>query len=64
VTYDQFGEPQDDQGESPEEQSEAWLAEHKQSCPGLLDRDGDQPRPCLICRPHLAPGRRVRLGLQ
>lgn len=24
---------------------------------GWLDRDADQPKPCLRCKPHLAPGR-------
>jgi hypothetical protein len=27
---------------------------------GWLDRDADQPRPCLVCRPHLADPYRAR----
>jgi hypothetical protein len=26
---------------------------------GWIDRDGDRPRPCLRCRPHLSPTRRA-----
>ena len=27
---------------------------------GWLDRDADHPRPCLICKPHLAPEARKK----
>ncbi len=63
MTYDQFGEPEPG---DPVEVSDEWPdvnAPH--TCDkGWIDREADQPRPCLICRPHLAPGRRVRLGQQ
>ncbi|MEU4804394.1 hypothetical protein [Actinosynnema sp. NPDC023587] len=29
---------------------------------GWIDPDADNPRPCLECKPHLAPARRVRTG--
>ncbi|MBP2341057.1 hypothetical protein JOF41_007311 [Saccharothrix coeruleofusca] len=29
---------------------------------GWIDRDADQPVPCLLCKPHLDPAKRVRLG--
>ncbi|ACU39383.1 hypothetical protein [Actinosynnema mirum] len=32
---------------------------------GWLDRDADHPRPCLVCKPHLAPGaRRARFAAE
>lgn len=36
---------------------------HPRRRKGWIDRDGDPPVPCLQCKPHLAPGRRVhRIG--
>lgn len=65
MTYDQFGEPEPEQDDVEEVPSgEAELAEHKARCSGWIDRDADQPKPCLRCRPHLAPEERRRaMGL-
>lgn len=67
MTYDQFGEPeseQEDQVTGDPPPSEAELAEHKKRCSGWVDRDADHPKPCLRCRPHLAPEERRRaMGL-
>lgn len=62
MTYDQFGEPETEQDDTAP--GEAELAEHKKRCSGWIDRDADHPKPCLRCKPHLAPEERRRaMGL-
>lgn len=57
---DRFGEPVEEPPE--DEQSPAPPAEDPCGCDhGWWDRDGDQPRPCFRCRPHLAPNARTRI---
>lgn len=54
-----YGDP------DPEAEQDATTAQpHDPRCrKGWIDRDGDQPVPCLVCKPHLAPELRVhRLG--
>ncbi len=65
MTYDRFGETDPAEPEPGESVlSDAELAAHKARCSGWLDRDADNPVPCLRCRPHLAPeARRKALGL-
>lgn len=67
MTYDRFGELEAEPGApgvDDQQQSEQELAAHKEKCSGWLDRNADQPKPCLRCRPHLAPeARRLRMGL-
>jgi hypothetical protein len=61
---DRFGDPV----EEPPEVSDEWPdvdPPHDPRCrKGWLDADADNPVPCLVCKPHLAPGRRVRIGQQ
>lgn len=47
MTLDRTGDP-----EPPEEHhcADGWLPGHT--------LDDDQPQPCLVCKPHLAPVRR------
>ena len=56
MSPNRYGERDDDQADTGD------LPAHPEPlCDrGWFDRNGDTPRPCLHCRPHLAPGRRVR----
>lgn len=52
MTYDRYGEPIAD------------TVDVHECDGGWIDRDADHPRPCLVCKPNLAPGRRrYRAGL-
>ncbi|SMD24195.1 hypothetical protein [Lentzea albidocapillata] len=59
--------PHDRYGETDDNENQAVTADRPQqtvhrlphACDqGWLDRNADHPRPCLTCRPHLAPHRR------
>lgn len=58
--YDRYGDLIEDQAD-PDRND----AEPRHDCDdGWIDRDVDNPLPCLVCRPHLAPdARRAALGL-
>lgn len=52
VPHDRYGEPIEDddpQIERPHRCQRGWI-----------DRNADNPVPCLVCRPHLAPENRTR----
>lgn len=65
MTYDRFGDT-DETPHAGENQAlaEEPLDEHRKRCRGWIDRNADNPVPCLRCKPHLAPEeRRKALGL-
>lgn len=58
IQHDRTGEPIEDESESVD------APFHDPRCRnGWIDRDADQPKPCLLCRPHLAPERLHRRAL-
>lgn len=48
MTLDRTGEPIEEIGHDPRCNN------------GWIDRDGDHPRPCYQCKPHLLPANRRR----
>jgi hypothetical protein len=55
VSPTRYGDPEPEPGSVDEP------VEHDPRCrKGWIDRDSDQPIPCLVCKPHLAPRNRVR----
>lgn len=61
MSPDRYGERPD---EPPEEapDAEAVPVDAHTCDRGWVDREADHPVPCLVCRPNLAPGLRLRLG--
>lgn len=57
---DRFGEPEDQPPEGGT--TEPPAVPHPPGCKdGWLDRDSIPARPCLVCKPHLAPNARTRI---
>jgi hypothetical protein len=61
VSPSRYGDPDPEPGA---DELPAQPKPHDPRCRrGWLNRNGDQPVPCLVCKPHLAPGLRVqRIG--
>lgn len=60
---DRFGDRAEP--DPPDDIAESDADFHDPRCrKGWIDRDGDHPKPCLRCKPHLAREARIRrMGL-
>lgn len=61
---DRYGELLEDQDDHTDPSLQATQRPPHDCQDGWIDPDVDNPLPCLVCRPHLAPdARRAALGL-